>query len=82
MFGKSETIEYYVKETKHWYVCSMYSQEKNLFICVTENISHKKKNVEALNDMKMKLDHQKSTSEKELKDLLVNVRNMLDKLVV
>jgi len=82
MFGKSETIEYYVKETKHWYVCSMYSQEKNLFICVTENISHKKKNVEAVNDMKMKLDHQKSTSEKELKDLLVNVRNMLDKLVV
>ena len=82
MFGKSETIEYYVKETKHWYVCSMYSQEKNLFICVTENISHKKKNIETVNDMKMKLDHQKSTSEKELKDLLVNVRNMLDKLVV
>jgi len=82
MFGKSETIEYYVKETEHWYVCSMYSQEKNLFICVTENITHKKKNIETLNDMKMKLDHQMSTSEKELENLLVNIRNMLDKLVV
>ncbi|MDO6679333.1 chemotaxis protein CheB [Shewanella sp. 4_MG-2023] len=80
MSGKPEKIEYYVKETKQWFECSMYSQQQGLFVCVTENITDKKHNLKTLNNVREILKRGNNSSEAELRNLLVDVQNNLEKL--
>lgn len=81
MTGKSEKIEYYVKKTKQWFVCSMYSQAQGLLVCVTENITDKKQAVKALTDINMTLAQVEKASKTELKKALINMQNLLGKLL-
>jgi two-component system CheB/CheR fusion protein len=82
MSGKSEKFEYYVKATKQWFLCSMYSQEQSLFVCVTENITDKKQNIKALDQIKVMLKQRDTTSEKELNKILINVQDTLENLII
>jgi two-component system CheB/CheR fusion protein len=82
MSGKSEKIEYYVKATKQWFLCSMYSQEQSLFVCVTENITDKKQNIKAIDKIKVMLKQRHTTSETELNKILINVQDTLENLII
>jgi two-component system CheB/CheR fusion protein len=81
MSGKPEKIEYYVEKTNKWFVASMYSQEQGLFVCVTIDITDQKRNIKAINDIKMMLEQEKNTSNPKLKTVLINVQDKLDKLL-
>tara|TARA_R110001583_G_scaffold12423_1_gene55213 strand:- start:2497 stop:5412 length:2916 start_codon:yes stop_codon:yes gene_type:complete len=82
MSGKSEKIEYYVKVTKQWFVCSMYSQEQDLIVCVTENITDKRLNITTVDEVKTILDQRESTSAAELSKILIKVQDALDSLII
>ncbi|WP_070374195.1 chemotaxis protein CheB [Colwellia sp. PAMC 20917] len=82
MSGKSEKFEYYVKESRQWFICAMYSQEQGLFVCVTENITDKKQNLSTLDDIKLMLAEDDNTSAEAMKKMLVNVQNTLEKLLI
>jgi two-component system CheB/CheR fusion protein len=82
MTGKSEKFEYYVKESRQWFVCAIYSKEQGLFVCVTENITDKKHNVSTLDNIKLMLAQGDNTSAEAMKKMLVNVQNTLEKLLI
>lgn len=82
MSGKPEKIEYYVKTTKQWFVCSMYSQEQDLFVCVTENITDKKQNIATVDEVKTILANRDNKSTAELNKMLIKVQDALDNLII
>jgi two-component system CheB/CheR fusion protein len=76
--GKPETIEYYQKDIKQWFACAMYSQVKNLMVCITENITFKKNKNKTLNDIKNRLSEGKAPTATELKKILKDVQLTLE----
>ncbi|QIR15694.1 chemotaxis protein CheB [Shewanella aestuarii] len=80
--GISEKIEYYVEESKQWFVCSMHSEVQELFVCVTENITDKKKNISTLADIKQMLEQGSQASKFELQQIIHNVQAKLNNLLI